>query len=102
MLQTRSRRPGRAPAGKRRAPELARVLAHLAIIMDGNGRWAWHRLWPRVAGHRAGLNATLQVIEEYVRQHIGVLTLFAFSSENWQRSAPAVDGLMDMLLGALT
>ena len=74
---------------------------HIAIIMDGNGRWAKKRLLPRQAGHRAGLKSTRRVIEACVQHGIGVLTLFAFSSENWQRPKFEVGNLIDIFIGAL-
>jgi len=67
---------------------------HVAIIMDGNGRWATARDWPRRAGHRAGANAVRRVVEAAARLGIGTLTLFAFSSDNWYRPGPEVGGLM--------
>lgn len=74
---------------------------HIAIIMDGNGRWARCRLLPRQAGHRAGLTATRQVIETCVKFGIGTLSLFAFSSENWQRPQIEVGSLMGLFMNAL-
>jgi undecaprenyl diphosphate synthase len=70
---------------------------HVAIIMDGNGRWAMARGLPRVAGHRAGADAAQRVIEASPGLGIGTLTLFAFSSDNWQRPAGEVDTLMELL-----
>jgi len=69
------------------APEVgaARVPAHVAIIMDGNGRWASARGLPRVAGHRAGAQAVRRTIEAAIRGGVRWLTLYAFSSENWRR-----------------
>ncbi len=81
--------------------ETAALPRHIAIIMDGNGRWAKRRLLPRQAGHRAGLTAARHVIEGCARLHIGALTLFAFSSENWQRPQREVGNLMDLLMHAL-
>ncbi len=74
---------------------------HIAIIMDGNGRWAKRRLLPRIAGHKAGAEAARQVIKLCVKHHIKVLSLFAFSSENWRRPAAEVSFLMELLLSAL-
>ena len=74
---------------------------HVAIIMDGNGRWAMRRHLPRHAGHRAGLTAARRIIEHCVRRKILELTLFTFSSENWQRPVGEVSRLMDLFLGAL-
>lgn len=74
---------------------------HIAIIMDGNGRWAKRRHLPRHAGHRAGLKAARRIIEACGNQGIRALTLFAFSSENWQRPANEVTRLMELFLNAL-
>jgi undecaprenyl diphosphate synthase len=74
---------------------------HVAIIMDGNGRWARKRLLPRVAGHRAGVTPVRVCIEQCVRQNIAALTLFAFSSENWARPPEEVGSLMGLFLDAL-
>lgn len=81
--------------------EFSSVPRHIAIIMDGNGRWAKHRLLPRPAGHRAGLTAARQVIEACVKLGVAGLTLFAFSSENWQRPQPEVGSLMGLFMSAL-
>src|SRR5450755_2933033 len=59
--------------------------AHIAIIMDGNGRWAKRRHMPRVAGHRAGVDAVRSTVETAARIHIPALTLYAFSEENWKK-----------------
>ena len=74
---------------------------HIAIIMDGNGRWAKNRLMPRFAGHKAGVEAVRSVVENCARKGVEVLTLFAFSSENWRRPAKEVGLLMDLLHSAL-
>ena len=74
---------------------------HVAIIMDGNNRWARRRLLPGVAGHKAGVDAVRAVIEVCAESGVEVLTLFAFSSENWQRPADEVSALMELFLGAL-
>lgn len=71
---------------------------HLAIIMDGNGRWAEKRMLPRIAGHREGAKSVRRVVEECRRLGIGFLTLFAFSTENWGRPQGEVDGLMRLLV----
>lgn len=70
---------------------------HVAIIMDGNGRWAQRRHLPRVAGHKAGVDAVRRIVRAAPRLGIDVLTLFAFSSENWNRSAEEVSDLMALL-----
>ncbi len=77
------------------------VPRHVAVIMDGNGRWAEQRTLPRAAGHRAGARAVRATIEECVRLGVGALTLFAFSSENWQRPAGEVGVLMQLFLESL-
>lgn len=74
---------------------------HIAIIMDGNGRWAKKRFLPRLAGHRAGVEAARKVVKHSLKRGIKVLSLFAFSSENWQRPALEVSGLMDIFLSGL-
>ena len=70
---------------------------HVAIIMDGNGRWARARGLPRIAGHREGANAVRRVIEAAPDLGIGVLTLYAFSSDNWRRPRAEVAALMELL-----
>lgn len=75
------------------------VPRHVAIIMDGNNRWAKKRLLPGVAGHKAGVDAVRAVIEVCAESGVEVLTLFAFSSENWQRPADEVGALMELFLG---
>lgn len=80
---------------------LSVIPRHVAIIMDGNNRWAKKRLLPGVAGHKAGVDAVRAVIEVCVESGVEVLTLFAFSSENWQRPADEVSALMELFLGAL-
>lgn len=70
---------------------------HVAIIMDGNGRWAKKRMLPRVAGHRQGVEAVRRVVEAAPKYGIEVLTLYAFSSENWKRPADEVSDLMGLL-----
>jgi undecaprenyl diphosphate synthase len=71
--------------------------AHIAIIMDGNGRWAAQRRLPRVEGHRAGIDSVRDVVETSARLGIGVLTLYAFSIENWKRPRAEVNTLMMLL-----
>jgi undecaprenyl diphosphate synthase len=70
---------------------------HVAIIMDGNGRWAKQRGMPRVLGHRAGVNALKRTVEGAQSQNVGVLTVFGFSTENWRRPAHEVSELMSLL-----
>ena len=74
---------------------------HVAIVMDGNGRWAENRGLERIEGHRAGVDAVKTVIQYCLKKKIAVLSLFAFSSENWARPAMEVDFLMQLFLQAL-
>nr|WP_199064329.1 isoprenyl transferase [Chromobacterium sp. ASV5] len=74
---------------------------HVAIIMDGNGRWAKKRFLPRVAGHKRGLDAVRDVVGACREMGVGYLTLFAFSTENWRRPQEEVSFLMDLFLRAL-
>ncbi len=71
--------------------------AHVAIIMDGNGRWARRRKLPRPVGHHAGMTGVREAVEGSLAAGVGVLTLFAFSQENWQRPADEIDALMALL-----
>ncbi len=71
---------------------------HLAIIMDGNGRWAKQRGLQRIAGHQQGVQVVTQIVDECSRRGIKYLSLFAFSSENWGRPQPEVTALMELLL----
>ena len=79
------------------APDRLRIPTHVAIIMDGNGRWAAARGLPRVAGHRAGRDAVRRTIEACRELGVSVLTLYAFSTENWRRPRDEVGALMDLL-----
>ncbi len=72
--------------------------AHIAIIMDGNGRWAKKRGLPRVLGHREGMNRVIDIVRHASHADIQVLTLYAFSTENWKRPTDEVEGLMRLLL----
>ncbi len=74
---------------------------HIAIVMDGNGRWATNRYLPRVAGHKRGVDALRACVRHCGERGVKVLTVFAFSSENWNRPAEEVSGLLDLLAGAL-
>src|ERR1700675_3356315 len=90
------------PAGREEAElleklDLKRLPEHLAVIMDGNGRWAERRHLPRVAGHRAGVKAAREIIETCARLKLPYLTLYAFSLENWRRPQAEVDFLMRLL-----
>src|SRR5213594_795832 len=80
-----------------RTLDLARLPRHIAIIMDGNGRWAGRRHLPRVAGHRAGIASVRDVVEASARLGLEVITLYAFSKENWKRPQLEVDTLMQLL-----
>jgi undecaprenyl diphosphate synthase len=80
-----------------RQVEFDRLPRHVAIIMDGNGRWAGERHLPRVEGHRAGVDAVRDVVETSARLGLEVLTLYAFSVENWKRPATEVSTLMMLL-----
>ena len=75
--------------------------AHIAIVMDGNGRWAERRNRPRTLGHQAGLKALKRIVEHCGRREIPELTIFAFSSENWNRPKNEVKRLMDLFLKTL-
>ncbi|KRC16670.1 polyprenyl diphosphate synthase [Acidovorax sp. Root219] len=74
---------------------------HIAIVMDGNGRWATRRFLPRLAGHKQGVDSLRRCARACVQRGVGVLTVFAFSSENWNRPADEVSGLMELLAMAL-
>jgi undecaprenyl diphosphate synthase len=84
------------------SPVLSNMPHHVAIVMDGNGRWAGKRFLPRIAGHKQGVTALRRCVKACVTRGIGVLTVFAFSSENWNRPAEEVSGLMDLLARAVT
>lgn len=79
------------------AAEITAVPHHLGIIMDGNGRWAQAKGLPRLAGHRAGVDNIRRILEHCVQRGVKVLTIYAFSTENWQRPAEEVSGLMRLL-----
>lgn len=78
-----------------------KIPRHIAIIMDGNGRWAKKRRLPRVAGHRAGVESVRAIIQRCGELGVQVLTLFAFSSENWRRPEKEVGLLMELFILAL-
>ena len=82
-------------------PTRTDVPQHIAIIMDGNGRWAKRRLMPRVAGHRKGVEALRGVIRACAERGVSHLTVFAFSSENWRRPQEEVTLLMELFMRAL-
>jgi len=79
----------------------SKVPQHIAIIMDGNNRWAKKRFLPSIAGHKAGVEAVRSVLKTCVKYQVKVLTLFAFSSENWRRPELEVKGLMELFLFAI-
>jgi len=83
-------------------PRHGRVPRHVAIIMDGNGRWARRRHLPRFAGHKRGVEAVRAVVQACAERGVGFLTLFAFSSENWRRPPEEVALLMQLFRGALS
>jgi undecaprenyl diphosphate synthase len=89
--------PGSPEDALARQIDFGRLPAHVAIIMDGNGRWAAKRHLPRVEGHRAGIDAVRDAVESSARLGIGVLTLYAFSVENWKRPRTEVSTLMMLL-----
>ena len=88
---------GHADESLARQVNFERLPAHVAVIMDGNGRWAGQRHLPRVEGHRAGIDAVRDTVETAARLGIRVLTLYAFSIENWKRPATEVSTLMLLL-----
>jgi undecaprenyl diphosphate synthase len=77
--------------------DASRLPRHIAVIMDGNGRWAGKRHLPRIAGHRAGMKATREIVETCANLHLPCLTLYAFSLENWRRPRTEVEFLMRLL-----
>lgn len=89
------------PSSTLQIPETSLVPAHVAIIMDGNGRWATARYLPRVAGHAKGVEAVRGVVKACIERGVRYLTLFAFSSENWRRPADEVSMLMRLFANAL-
>src|SRR5919199_4006773 len=89
--------PGSAEEALARQIDFEQLPAHVAIIMDGNGRWAAQRHLPRVEGHRAGIESVRDVVETSARLGFEVLTLYAFSVENWKRPRAEVNTLMMLL-----
>ncbi|MBP7569442.1 MAG: isoprenyl transferase [Acidobacteria bacterium] len=89
--------PGSPEEALARQIDFGRLPAHVALIMDGNGRWAAMRHLPRVEGHRAGIDAVRETVETSARLGVGVLTLYAFSVENWKRPRSEVATLMQLL-----
>jgi len=84
-----------------RFPPLARVPVHIGVIMDGNGRWAQERGRPRTFGHRAGVENLRRTLQACVRFKIKILTIYAFSTENWSRPQSEVNVLLSLLAQAL-
>jgi undecaprenyl diphosphate synthase len=82
-------------------PEVGQVPRHIAIIMDGNGRWAKKRMMPRIAGHRKGVESVRTIVQACAERGVEQLTLFAFSSENWRRPQEEVSLLMELFMRAL-
>src|SRR6201988_2922565 len=89
--------PGSPDESLARQVNFDQLPAHVAIIMDGNGRWAAQRHMPRVEGHRAGIESVRDTVETAARLGVNVLTLYAFSIENWKRPAAEVGVLMSLL-----
>ena len=84
-----------------RKESVGAIPEHVAVIMDGNGRWARRRALPRQAGHRAGIKPVRAIVERCANLGVKHLTLFAFSSENWQRPREEIRGLMSLFVEAL-
>ncbi|MEO3712859.1 polyprenyl diphosphate synthase [Roseateles flavus] len=78
------------------------VPRHVAIVMDGNGRWAKKRFLPRFFGHKQGVDALVRIVQACIDRNIEHLTVFAFSSENWKRPSDEVSGLMGLVLAAVS
>ncbi len=89
------------PSSTQEIPAVGEVPRHIAIIMDGNGRWARKRFMPRVAGHKRGVETVREIIKACMERGVSYLTLFAFSSENWRRPQEEVSFLMQLFLRAL-
>ena len=85
----------------REIPQVNRIPRHIAIIMDGNGRWAKQRMLPRAAGHKRGVETVREVVKACVARGVEYLTLFAFSSENWRRPEEEVSMLKQLFILAL-
>ena len=82
-------------------PDSGEIPNHIAVIMDGNGRWARKRFLPRVAGHKRGVETVRTLVKTCAKQNVKYLTLFAFSSENWRRPDDEVSFLMGLFMDAL-
>jgi undecaprenyl diphosphate synthase len=94
LLSSSKRKVGISVQPQSASDQSGHPLRHLAIIMDGNGRWATKRHLPRLAGHKAGVNALRRVVECAADENIEMLSVYAFSTENWGRPRAEVDGLM--------
>jgi undecaprenyl diphosphate synthase len=90
-----------APSSTQAVPETRPIPRHIAIIMDGNGRWAKQRFLPRIAGHKRGVEAVRSAVRACAERGVEYLTLFAFSSENWRRPVDEVKFLMQLFVHAL-
>lgn len=88
-------------SNQRLRPDAAAIPRHVAIVMDGNGRWARQRRLPRTLGHREGVKSVRRIVEACYERGVEVLTLFAFSSENWRRPETEVNVLLNLFLTAL-
>jgi len=80
----------------------APIPRHVAVVMDGNGRWAKQRYMPRFFGHKAGVDALVRAVDLFAERGVEYLTVFAFSSENWKRPTDEVSGLMGLVLVAVS
>ncbi len=89
------------PSSTQQIPDTSLVPSHVAVIMDGNGRWATSRYLPRVTGHAKGVEAVRGIVRACIERGVSYLTLFAFSSENWRRPADEVSVLMRLFASAL-
>lgn len=89
------------PSSTQTIPRAADVPRHIAVIMDGNGRWAKKRFLPRIAGHKRGVEIVRETVKQCATIGVDYLTLFAFSSENWRRPADEVSFLMGLFMEAL-
>ena len=92
---------GKFTSSTQAIPKVGDVPRHIAIIMDGNGRWAKRRFMPRVAGHKRGVETVRAMVKACISRGVEYLTLFAFSSENWRRPAEEVSFLMNLFISAL-
>ena len=86
----------------REAPQAASVPRHVAVVMDGNGRWARKRFMPRFFGHKQGVDVLVRAVNTFADRGVQYLTVFAFSSENWKRPTEEVSGLMSLVLVAVS